>query len=63
MNDEELETARKRAYGIWEEEGQPEGRHESHWYRALRELGLVPVVDPEAGAIRAGTRTKLEHRK
>lgn len=25
----------KRAYAIWEEEGRPEGRHDSHWRMAV----------------------------
>lgn len=30
-----------RAYHIWEQQGRPEGEHESHWKQALRELGIV----------------------
>jgi hypothetical protein len=29
---------RARAHGIWEREGQPEGRHEDHWRQAQLEL-------------------------
>jgi hypothetical protein len=29
---------RERAYRIWEEEGQPEGRQEEHWRRAEAEI-------------------------
>ena len=32
------EAIRRRAYQIWEEEGYPEGGHERHWERAVREL-------------------------
>lgn len=28
----------QRAYAIWEEEGRPHGRGESHWAQALREF-------------------------
>jgi hypothetical protein len=28
----------KRAYAIWEEEGRPEGRHESHWKLAIHDF-------------------------
>jgi hypothetical protein len=47
MRDDELETVRLRAYQIWIDEGRPEGQHESHWHRALQELGLAP---PAQGA-------------
>jgi hypothetical protein len=29
---------RERAYKIWMEEGQPEGREQEHWERAVREI-------------------------
>ena len=32
------ERVRKRAYEIWLEEGQPEGREVDHWFRAKQEL-------------------------
>lgn len=32
------ERIRARAYQIWEEEGQPEGRDVEHWIRAVLEL-------------------------
>jgi hypothetical protein len=32
------EEVRERAYCIWLEEGQPEGRHHDHWMRARWEL-------------------------
>ena len=32
------ERVRKRAYEIWLEEGQPEGREVDHWSRAKEEL-------------------------
>ena len=36
---EELETRiRDRAYRIWVEEGQPNGRYLEHWHRAKREI-------------------------
>ncbi len=63
MNDDKLETARKRAYRTSEEGEQPEGRHEPHWHRALKEFGLVPAADPGAGAIQAEARAKLGKRK
>ncbi|QUS37214.1 DUF2934 domain-containing protein [Falsirhodobacter algicola] len=35
---------RARAHRIWQDEGEPEGRHEDHWTRAKAEL------DEESGA-------------
>ncbi len=37
MGDRE-ERIRQRAYGIWQEEGEPHGRAAEHWHRAEREL-------------------------
>jgi hypothetical protein len=48
MNDDD-ERIRDRAYAIWEREGRPHGRHESHWHRALAELGLVVATEQEPG--------------
>jgi large subunit ribosomal protein L21 len=46
----ELESAiRARAYQIWEDEGRPHGRHESHWqraYEAIADLAPVTVAAP-----------------
>jgi hypothetical protein len=28
----------RRAYALWQAEGQPNGRHEEHWHRAMQEL-------------------------
>jgi hypothetical protein len=32
------ELVRLRAYALWVEEGQPEGRERQHWERARREI-------------------------
>lgn len=32
------ERIRKRAYEIWTDEGQPEGRQDEHWHRAREEI-------------------------
>jgi hypothetical protein len=32
------ERIRLRAYSIWEREGNPDNRHEDHWYQAEREI-------------------------
>lgn len=36
--DERLTRIRERAYEIWEEEGQPQGRSDIHWQRAMEEF-------------------------
>lgn len=53
MGGDRNERIRERAYQIWQEEGQPEGRGVEHWAQAEREIGEVegaPVTD-EASAI------------
>lgn len=37
MADEREEQIRDRAYRIWQEEGEPEGREQEHWARAEQE--------------------------
>lgn len=38
MDQEKHQRIEQRAYALWQAEGQPEGRHEEHWQRAMREL-------------------------
>jgi hypothetical protein len=46
MNTESLEERiRQRAYQIWEEDGQPEGREHEHWERAVREIEAEEKAD------------------
>ncbi|WP_158046413.1 DUF2934 domain-containing protein [Skermanella pratensis] len=33
----DLDRIRQRAYEIWQQEGQPEGRQQEHWEQAMRE--------------------------
>lgn len=53
MSDKE-ERIRQRAYQLWVEEGQPEGRHDHHWATALRlieeEDGAAPPARARRGA-------------
>lgn len=49
-NDDNIRT---RAHQLWEQEGQPEGRHEEHWNRAKEELD-VPVQSGEVGGMLGG---------
>lgn len=39
------ERIRERAYLLWLEEGQPEGKHAEHWERARELLALEPVEE------------------
>ena len=34
MDQKKHEQIAARAYALWQAEGQPDGRHEEHWYRA-----------------------------
>ena len=38
MDAERNEGIARRAYAIWQAEGQPDGRHDEHWQRAAREI-------------------------
>lgn len=49
------ERIRKRAYELWQREGEPHGRDQDYWHRAVAELGLddageveIPVPAAEA---------------
>jgi hypothetical protein len=41
------QSVRERAYLIWQEEGQPLGRAEDHWLRALNEIHGLRTDDEE----------------
>ena len=41
MDQEIHEQIARRAYALWQAEGQPDGRHEEHWYRATREIAAA----------------------
>jgi hypothetical protein len=47
-NDHE-QAIRNSAYPLWEADGRPEGRHESHRHRAARELGLAGPLGQAVG--------------
>jgi hypothetical protein len=38
----DLERIRQRAYELWQQEGQPEGKQQEHWDRAVREIAGDP---------------------
>jgi len=55
MDWEKHEQIAARAYALWQAEGQPDGRHEEHWYRAAREIA---AVNGKNGAMKRTTRRK-----
>jgi len=69
MNVEHQHRVELRAYAIWQEEGQPQGRHEVHWLLAERELAAEaspvrprrrrPVAKPVVTAV--ATRSRRVH--
>jgi hypothetical protein len=38
----DLERIRQRAYELWQQEGQPEGKQQEHWDQAVREISGNP---------------------
>jgi len=61
------EAVRRRAYELWEQAGQPEGRSEEFWFAAIAELEgrpptfeervealAPPIVEPPTFAVRYG---------
>jgi len=57
MDQERYRRIERRAYALWEAEGQPDGRHEEHWHRAMREL------EAEEAGNAAGERTRRRRKK
>jgi len=55
MDREIHEQIAERAYALWQAEGQPDGRHEEHWYRAAREIA---AADSTNAAMKRTTRRK-----
>jgi hypothetical protein len=55
VDGEKHEQIAKRAYALWQAEGQPDGRHEEHWYCAAREIA---AADSTISAVRRPTRRK-----
>lgn len=50
MHTHDDEKIRNRAYQLWDEAGQPEGREQEFWYRAERELAEDDNADSSAEA-------------
>jgi len=55
MDLEKHEQIARRAYALWHAEGQPDGRHEEHWYCAAREIA---AEDSAGSAVKRPTRRK-----
>ena len=55
MDREIHEQIAERAYALWMAEGQPDGRHEEHWYRTAREIA---AADSTKAAVKRTTRRK-----
>ena len=53
MDGEKHKQIAKRACALWQAEGQPDGRHEEHWYFAAREIA---AADSTSGAVKRPTR-------
>lgn len=49
---EQEQRIRERAFRLWIDEGQPEGRDKEHWERAEKELGGVGEPRSEAPPLR-----------
>ena len=53
--DGENEQIAKRAYALWQAEGQPDGGHEEHWDCAAREIA---AADSTNSAVKCPPRRK-----
>ena len=48
MSDDREGQIRERAYRLWQDEGEPHGKHDEHWHRAQQEFpGEQPSDTPE----------------
>lgn len=50
MHTPDQDKIRERAFQLWDEAGQPEGREQEFWYEAERELAEEDEVDTSAEA-------------
>jgi len=49
-NGEKEQRIRERAYQIWLDEGQPEGRDQEHWHQAETQLAPEESEQPDTDA-------------
>ena len=55
MDREKHEQIAQLAYALWHVEGQPDGRHEEHWYRPAREIA---ATDSANAAVKRSVQRK-----
>src|SRR5207237_7737771 len=55
MGTGKYEHIARRAYALWQAEGEPDGRHEEHWQHAVRE---IEAAESANGAVKRTTRRK-----
>jgi hypothetical protein len=64
MNPDKQKLIEQHAYALWQAEGQPHGKHEEHWQRAILEIEAEERVAPgknrssRSGTPRATTPSK-----
>jgi Protein of unknown function (DUF2934) len=58
MASEKQDRIAQLAYAIWQAEGRPDGRHEEHWHRAVRE---IEAADSTNSGVKRTTRRKALH--
>ncbi|HEV7246095.1 MAG TPA: DUF2934 domain-containing protein [Shinella sp.] len=61
MTDDREEKIRKRAHELWQQEGEPHGKPDDHWFQAAREIdqgdGEIEGDDvPNLAAVREAAR-------
>jgi hypothetical protein len=49
-NGEKEQLIRERAYQIWLDEGQPEGRDKEHWHQAETQIAAAEGKQPDTDA-------------
>ena len=55
MNPDKQRLIEQRAYALWQADGQPHGKHEEHWRRAICEIETEGTVAPGNGrSLRSG---------
>ncbi len=55
MDTEKYKDIARRAYAFWQAEGQPDGRHEEHWQRAV---GEIDAAESANSTVKRTTRPK-----
>ena len=51
MSDDRERRIRERAFEIWIEEGQPQGKEREHWERAEKEMDDAPPLAPGGASV------------